>query len=74
MSAPICPSCRQPMDEGFVVDHGDHGRAAQEQWVSGTPMKSFWTGLKTSGEGIKRLAVTTFRCPKCGRLESFATE
>ena len=42
---PRCPACRESMEEGFVLDQGDHNRSKVSQWVEGQPVKSFWTGL-----------------------------
>jgi hypothetical protein len=40
------------------------------KWVEGAPEKSFWSGTKTSGK--KQVQVSTYRCPACGYLESYA--
>lgn len=66
-----CPKCRGKMDEGFIKDEG-HGTVHASQWVKGAPEKSFWTGTKTRGR--QQVQVTTFRCAKCGYLESYARE
>lgn len=65
-----CPKCGGGMDKGFLVDHTDYASARVETWVEGGPTQSFWTGIKL-GER-KQLPVTTFRCGKCGYLESYA--
>jgi hypothetical protein len=70
MSTPKCPKCSQPMEEGFIVDHG-YGKHTQAEWVEGPPQTSFWTGLKL-GSLQGRRKVTTFCCPKYGFLESYA--
>jgi hypothetical protein len=59
------------MEEGFIVDVSQANQL-QSQWVQGKPEKSFWTGIKTKGRS--RRLVTTFRCVRCGFLESYATE
>ena len=71
MNAPKCPRCGSSMEPGFVVDkaHGDLAR--QQEWLEGEPVKSFWLGLKTQGRD--RHPVRTFRCERCGYLESYAT-
>lgn len=69
-SAPTCPRCRGPMEEGYVLDLGNSNRRHQETWVEGAPESSFWRGLKT--EGRENLPVTTWRCRACGCLESYA--
>jgi len=57
------------MSEGFVIDHGDYGSASVSTWHGGAPRKSIWTGVKKSDE---RLEVETWRCGRCGFLESYA--
>jgi hypothetical protein len=59
------------MDEGFIKDE-TRNTADTSKWVDGAPEKSFWTGLKTRGK--KQIPVTTYRCTRCGYLESFAIE
>ena len=66
---PDCPRCKRRMEPGFVLDHGSSG-VAVSTWVGGLPERSRWTGLKLKGR--VQIPVTTFRCPHCGRLESFA--
>jgi hypothetical protein len=58
------------MTEGFILDSTDHARL-QSEWIEGPPDKSRWMGtMKVKGRA--RLPVATFRCSKCGYLESFA--
>lgn len=66
---PKCARCGTPMEPGFVLDR-TYAAMTQSSWVEGTPERSFWTGLKLRGH--QRLAVTTYRCPGCGYLESYA--
>ena len=72
MNAPKCPRCGGPMEQGFVLDraHGDSMRT--QEWLEGEPVKSFWSGLKTKGR--EKHPVRTFRCERCGYLESYAIE
>lgn len=58
------------MEPGYVVDHTAHGSAVTQRWFEGDPEKSFWTGLKMSGRTVRQ--VRTFRCTRCGYLESYA--
>jgi hypothetical protein len=58
------------MEAGFVIDRGSHDSIDRQKWVEGAPEKSFWTGLKTKGRDS--YPVTTFRCERCGLLESYA--
>jgi hypothetical protein len=57
------------MEAGFVLDQM-YGEMAQTAWIEGAPERSFWTGVKLKGR--ERLPVSTFRCPACGYLESYA--
>lgn len=65
-----CLRCQGPMEPGFVVDRGHANSQQQQQWVEGAPERSFWTGLKTKGK--EQHTVTTYRCDRCGLLESYA--
>lgn len=65
-----CPRCRGRMHAGFLMDRADYNVPAVTRWVEGTPEKSFWTGLKTNDRAV--LAVTSYRCERCGYLESYA--
>jgi hypothetical protein len=58
------------MEPGFVVDRGHYSSPDEQQWVEGAPERSFWRGLKTSGR--ESFKVTSFRCDRCGYLESYA--
>jgi hypothetical protein len=57
------------MERGFVLDEA-HGRYTVGKWIAGEPEKSIWTGLKTRGKA--KLDVATWRCRRCGYLESYA--
>ena len=58
------------MSEGFVLDLGDYNSRNQQKWVEGPPTRSFWYGIKT--EDRDAFTVTTYRCERCGYLESYA--
>lgn len=58
------------MSDGFVLDRGDHNSRNLQKWVEGEPLKSFWLGLRTKGR--ETYEVTTYRCDRCGYLESYA--
>ena len=64
-----CPKCGGAMAEGFLVDR-THGGAGVTAWVEGEPVKSVWTGLKLKGRA--RIDVSSWRCRRCGFLESYA--
>ena len=51
------------MEAGYVVDEGYGTRTVAAE-------RSMWTGLKTRGKD--KLDITTFRCRRCGFLESYA--
>jgi hypothetical protein len=70
MASPSCPRCQGRMEEGFVVDEG-YGSRTVSAWIEGVPIKSFWSGLKTKGK--RRLPIQTWRCMRCGVLESYAS-
>jgi hypothetical protein len=58
------------METGFMIDVG-YGKTAVPKWVGGEPESSFWSsGLKLRGK--EQLPVTTYRCRRCGYLESYA--
>jgi hypothetical protein len=54
------------------VDHG-RGNARQEQeWVESEVAKSFRVGFHSKGRATRH--VRTYRCPRCGYLESYADD
>lgn len=63
-STPTCPKCRSAMEEGFIVDH----QKKISEWVEGPPDQRWW-GIKTDDK--EKLKVITFRCTRCGYLESY---
>jgi hypothetical protein len=56
------------MIEGFVIDE-THGSKSVSTWMEGAPDRS-WLGLKTKGKA--KHEIQTFRCSRCGLLESYA--
>ncbi|WP_205479637.1 hypothetical protein [Sphingomonas arenae] len=66
-----CSKCGGSMGAGFIVDEG-HGTRTVAKWVAGAPERSIWTGLKLRGR--ERLDVVTYRCSRCGFLESYAAQ
>ena len=72
MQAPECPRCRGSMATGLVLDRGHGDSVKQQEWFEGEPVKSFWSGLKLKGR--EHHVVRTFRCTRCGYLESYASE
>ena len=59
------------MEAGFVMDRFDDGRRSLQHWMAGLPEYGFLGGLKTRQR--QHLDVFTYRCTKCGLLESYAT-
>jgi hypothetical protein len=64
-----CPRCSGSMESGYILDEG-YGTRTVGQWVAGEPERSMWTGLKLRGK-VKQ-DVVTYRCKRCGYLESYA--
>ena len=48
-----------------------HGGRLQSEWVQGAPEKSRW-GIGIKLKGKLKLPIATYRCTKCGYLESYA--
>ncbi len=57
------------MEQGFIVDCTEGGKVVSH-WLAGKPEFGYFGGLKTR-ERVQH-PVTTFRCQKCGYLESYA--
>ena len=56
------------MEEGFLIDRGHHNSVAQPEWTAGQPQKT-WLGIRVKGD---KYPATTYRCPRCGLLQSYA--
>jgi hypothetical protein len=59
------------MDPGFLLDRGHGGARMQMKWVEGPATPAFWPGRVTV-RGRGQMPVTTYRCNRCGFLESYA--
>jgi hypothetical protein len=57
------------MTEGFVLDNGPYNHVVSS-WVEGPPRKSFWSGVTLRGR--VQHPIQTWRCGRCGFLESYA--
>lgn len=68
MRSNSCPRCQGAMEEGFVLTGRDTYRRAAG-WVKGQPKKNWLLGLKFSQAPID---IQTWRCGRCGYLESYA--
>jgi predicted Zn-ribbon and HTH transcriptional regulator len=64
-----CMKCETQMEEGFVLDNA-HAARLQSEWVQGAPEEGWFGNVKLKGR--LQLSIATFRCPKCGYLESYA--
>lgn len=69
MARKDCPKCSSEMVDRYIVDQG-YGTNAVPSWREGEPRKSIWVGLKLGG--TKPMEITTYRCGRCGYLESYA--
>jgi hypothetical protein len=61
-----CMRCKGELVEGFVVDNS-HLNQYVSNWAEGPPNRTWLGSLKNEMRTIR-----TFRCVKCGFLESFA--
>jgi len=66
-----CPKCAGTMTDGYIADQG-YGTHTVPKWREGEPVKSMWVGLKLGG--TTPLEITTWRCRRCGYLESYAED
>jgi hypothetical protein len=57
------------MSVGFILDNADSGARKVSSWVEGAPIKG-WLGVKLGGR--KPIDIQTWRCSRCGFLESYA--
>jgi hypothetical protein len=67
-----CLRCRGRMERGLILDRGESNMANEQKWIEGTPERRWWGAIKTSGR--ESFPVRTFRCERCGWLESYANE
>ena len=58
------------MEKGFVADKAHYSVPETQNWVEGVPERTFWSGIKLKGKEV--LPVMTYRCERCGYLESYA--
>jgi hypothetical protein len=57
------------MTEGFILDFKDGGSRGVSNWIAGVPEKAWW-GIKIRGKAQHE--IQTWRCGRCGFLESYA--
>ena len=65
-----CLRCSGAMERGFVIDKAHYSVPDTQNWVEGAPERSFWMGLRMKGREV--VPVVTWRCERCGYLESYA--
>lgn len=74
--APTCPKCSSPMELGYVPDYA-HGGIHVGHWSRGRPRSAFFSFLDRLRIAVPiepYIPIGTYRCQKCGFLESYARE
>lgn len=73
-SDPVCRACRTSMEKGYLPDRGQSNGAHRPVWARGEPQPWRWLGMNLGIKAPNRdtLFVETWRCPRCGVLESYA--
>jgi hypothetical protein len=68
-----CLRCQSLMERGWLAEWSD-SPSGPARWVSDDPeLRRFWTGqLLPRLTGKTVLASSTYRCTRCGYLESYA--
>ncbi len=66
-----CGKCDGAMREGFLIDRAKNATRVAH-WAEGPPETWFLGILRLRGR--RQLPIRTFRCSKCGYLESYANE
>lgn len=66
-----CQRCGGTMEVGFFVDSG-YPHKLQQRWSPGEPKESWLSGEVSTNQFRTSIRVTTFRCERCGKLESYA--
>lgn len=67
----FCPKCNIQMQQGYILD-SMYGNlvTTTSKWSQGRPKKILSFALPSSDK--KSTEITTYRCPGCGYLESYA--
>ena len=65
-----CLRCGGTLERGFVADKAHYSVPELQKWVEGAPEHSFWSGIKLKNREV--IPVMTYRCERCGFLESYA--
>lgn len=66
-----CPRCSVTMEMGFIPEQSDKG-LHRPQWVEGEVMVGLFSYFRLRKR--RRIPFVTYRCPRCGLLESYARE
>ena len=68
-----CSKCSGTLERGFMIDREHMSFEGEAKWASGEPRRHIlrWSSVESSE---RKLSVTTYRCTKCGYLESYATD
>ncbi len=66
-----CGKCGGTLKEGFLVDSSKNATRVAE-WAEGAPQ--YWVLRILRMRGRRKLPVRSFRCSRCGFLESYALE
>jgi uncharacterized protein DUF6487 len=67
----FCPKCKAPMQEGYILEDSEGRTPSADKWIEGAPEYSPWFGILQT-KNRKKYHVTTYRCARCGHLESYA--
>lgn len=75
IAPPKCFKCGAATEAGFVIDTG-YVHLGQARWCPARTDAGKWTdfGLVTRAQVKQSIPVSTFRCPRCGYLESYAPD
>jgi len=65
-----CPKCACDMEQGYVLEIGDGNFRSAARWIAGPPERSMLFGTKVKDR--EQHAIQSFRCTRCGYLESYA--
>jgi hypothetical protein len=65
-----CERCGGSMEQGFVLDES-YGRRIAAKWVEGVAQYWLWN-LRLGGK--RQLEIASYRCRRCGFLESYAPD
>jgi hypothetical protein len=57
------------MEPGFIIDES-YGKRVVGKWAAGEPKVNWWLGLRLGRN--EQLEIATYRCRRCGYLESYA--